>query len=113
MPRRVGRYTKQETTELISMFNEGLSVYKICKSLNRSQKSISNNLIRLNLIDGEITPEKNKKLLQTKEKKLYISGFRFNYFKYILYLFILTSLMVIKPNLNPVEIFVFVLVDYF
>ena len=48
MTRRVGRYTKDETTELIRMFNDGYSVYKICRNLNRSQKSIKN----LNKADG-------------------------------------------------------------
>ena len=55
MPRRIGRYTKQEKEDLIRMFNEGLSVYKICKNLNRSQKSIRNNLIKLNLIEGSLS----------------------------------------------------------
>ena len=55
MTRRVGRYTKQETAELLRMFDEGYSVYKICKNLNRSQKSIRNNLIRLGKMEGEIT----------------------------------------------------------
>ena len=45
--RRVGRYTKHENAELLRMFGEGYSVYRICKNLNRSQKSIRNNLIRL------------------------------------------------------------------
>ena len=50
MSRRVGRYTKYETAELIRMFGEGYSIYKICRSLNRSQNSIRNNLIRLGFI---------------------------------------------------------------
>ena len=54
--RRVGRYTKHENAELLRMFGEGYSVYRICKNLNRSQKSIRNNLIRLGKIEGEITP---------------------------------------------------------
>ena len=58
MSRRVGRYTKYETAELTRMFGEGYSVYKICRNLNRSQKSIRNNLIRLGLIAGEITPRR-------------------------------------------------------
>ena len=58
MPRRVGRYTKQETTELLKMFEEGYSIYKICRNINRSQKSIRNNLIRLGKIKGEITPKR-------------------------------------------------------
>ncbi len=55
MNRRVGRYTKYETAELRRMFDGGYSVYKICRNLNRSQKSIRNNLIRLGKIEGEIT----------------------------------------------------------
>jgi hypothetical protein len=47
MPRRVGRYTKQETTELLKMFEEDYSIYKISRNINLSQKSIRNNLIRL------------------------------------------------------------------
>ena len=58
MKRRVGRYTKHEISELLRMFDEGYSVYKICRNLNRSQKSIRNNLIRLGKIEGEITPRK-------------------------------------------------------
>ena len=52
MTRRVGRYTKAETTELLRLYDEGFSIYKICRSLNRSQKSIRNNLIRLGKIEG-------------------------------------------------------------
>ena len=62
--RRVGRYTKYETVELKRMFDEGYSVYKICRNLNRSQKSIRNNLIRLNLIDGEITQRQYRSKVQ-------------------------------------------------
>ena len=59
MTRRVGRYTKNETAELTRMFGEGYSIYKICRNLNRSQNSIRNNLIRLDLIEGEISPKRN------------------------------------------------------
>ena len=58
MTRRVGRYTKQETAELLKLYEEGCSVYKMCKTINRSQKSIRNNLIRLGKIKGEITPRR-------------------------------------------------------
>ena len=58
MSRRVGRYTKYETAELRRMCSEGYSVYKICRNLNRSQKSIRNNLIRLGLMEGEISPRR-------------------------------------------------------
>ena len=52
---RVGRYTKHETTELLKMFEEGCSIYKISRNINHSKKSIRNNLIRLGKIQGEIT----------------------------------------------------------
>ena len=38
MARRVGRYTKHETAELLRLHEEGCSVYKICRIINRSQK---------------------------------------------------------------------------
>ena len=47
MSRGVGRYTKNETIELLKIFEECYSAYKICRNLNRSQKSIRNNLKRL------------------------------------------------------------------
>ena len=71
MTRKVGRFTKYETAELTRMFDEGYSVYKICRNLNRSQKSIRNNLIRLGLVEGIITPIKNvsrAKKVQVEEK---------------------------------------------
>ena len=52
MPRRVGRYTKHETAELRRLYNEGYSVYKICRIINRSQKSIRNNLIKRKIKGG-------------------------------------------------------------
>ena len=55
MKRRVGRYAKQETVKLLMMSYESYSVYKICRNLNRSQKSIHNNLIRIGKMEGEIT----------------------------------------------------------
>ncbi len=50
--RRVGRYSKQEVSELTRMFDEGNSIYKISRHLIRSQNSIKNYLIRLGLIEG-------------------------------------------------------------
>ena len=105
MSRRVGRYTKYETAELTRMFDEGYSVYKICRNLNRSQKSIRNNLIRLNLIEGEITPRQYKPELHEIEKKQHSLIKLINFLFYISYLSILIFLMIIKPILNPVEMF--------
>ena len=105
MTRRVGRFTKYETVELKRMFDEGYSVYKICRNLNRSQKSIRNNLIRLNLIEGEITPRQYKSNVQPLEIKDNLAVIIFNYFFYLIFLSILTFVMIVKPILNPVEIF--------
>ena len=55
MLRRVGRYTKQENTELLKMFEESYSINKICRNINHSKKSIRIKLIRLGKIQGEIT----------------------------------------------------------
>ena len=106
MKRRVGRYTKHETAELIRMFSEGYSIYKICRSLNRSQKSIRNNLIRLDLIEGEITPIRNKPSIEKLEIKNSLSISIFNYFVYFVFLFFLTFIMLINPLLNPLEMFI-------
>jgi len=102
MTRRVGRYTKYETTELLRMFEEGYSVYKICRVLKRSQNSIRNNLIRSGLMEGKITPRRyiNKSNDVVIEDENYI----FEYFKYFSKLSIITFAMVVNPLLNPMEI---------
>ena len=105
MARRVGRYTKNETAKLIRMFSEGYSIYKICRNLNRSQNSIRNNLIRLKLIKGEISPKKYKTKDQSLDIQHSLAVSVFNYFFYIIFLSFLTFWMIIKPILNPVQIF--------
>ena len=80
MPRKVGRYTKEETAELLRFYEEGYSVYKICKTINRSQKSIRNNLIRLGKIKGEITPRRY--IVQGKDVVIEDENYFFQYFKY-------------------------------
>lgn len=106
MKRRVGRYTKQETVELLKMFDEGYSVYKICRNLNRSQKSIRNNLIRLGKMEGEITPRRyvveGKGVIIEDENHLFEY---FKYFKYFSILSIIIFAMLVNPLLNPIEIF--------
>ena len=104
--RRVGRYTKHENAELLRMFGEGYSVYRICKNLNRSQKSIRNNLIRLGKIEGEITP------IQTPRYSSSISvdwRSKPTLWSKLSYGFILTSLsilFVIHPHYNIVELII-------
>ena len=101
MARRVGRYTKQETAELIRLYEEGYSVYKICRIINRSQKSIRNNLIRLGKIRGEITPRRY--VVQGKDVIIKDENYFFEYFKYFSILSFLVFLMLINRGLNPVE----------
>ncbi len=104
MPRRVGRYTKHETTELLRMFEEGYSIYKICRNINRSQKSIRNNLIGHGKIQGEITPRRY--VLEEKDVIIEDENHLFEYFKYFSILSIIIFAMVVNPLLNPIEILI-------
>ena len=102
MTRRVGRYTKQETAELLKLYKEGYSVYKICRTINRSQKSIRNNLIRLGEMKGEITPRRF--VQQSKDVIIEDEYYFFQYFKYFSILSIVVFSMIVNPLLNPIEI---------
>ena len=110
MKRRVGRYTKYETNELLRMFDEGYSVYKICRNLNRSQKSIRNNLIRLGKMEGEITPRRY--VVEGKDIIIEDENYFFEHLKYYSLLSMITFAMVVNPLLNPLEIFIFNLARY-
>ena len=103
MPRRVGKFTKQETSELLRMFDEGYSVYKICRNLNRSQKSIRNNLIRQGKIEGEITPRRTKTINEVMTIQNEESGFVGNPI-YGLTLSALTFLFIVAPQYNILEV---------
>ena len=103
MPRRVGKFTKQETSELLRMFDEGYSVYKICRNLNRSQKSIRNNLIRQGKIEGEITPRRTKTINEVMTIQNEGSGFVGNAI-YGLTLSALTFLFIVAPQYNILEV---------
>ena len=102
MSRRVGRYTKHETAELLKLYEEGCSVYKMRRTINRSQKSIRNNLIRLGKIKGEITPRRY--VVQAKDLIIEDQNYLFEYFKYFSILSFLVFAMLLNPLLNPVEI---------
>ena len=113
MKRRVGRYTKHETAELRRMFEEGYSVYKICRNLNRSQKSIRNNLIRLGAIEGEITPRRY--VVESKDVTIEDENHIFEYFKYLSILSIVVFALVVNPLLNPIEIlmgYIYLIIDF-
>lgn len=104
MTRRVGRYTKYETAELLRMFEEGYSVYKICRILKRSQNSIRNNLIRLGLIEGEITPRRKNNSLKKLELNEDCSLKFKNKLSYGFFFIAIIFFLVINPHLNFVEI---------
>ena len=102
--RRVGRYSKQEVSELTRMFDEGNSIYKICRHLNRSQNSIRNNLIRLGLIEGVITPRRFSKLKIDVVSKNSITSQIIKYIRYFFLLITLSIIFIIDPQLNILEI---------
>ena len=104
MTRRVGRYTKHETAELTRMFGEGYSVYKICRNLNRSQNSIRNNLIRLGLIEGEISPKRNTIKINNVVVSDSIGYLIWNYTWNTFTLSVLTMIFVLNPHFNVLEI---------
>ena len=104
MSRRVGRYTKEETAELRRMFEEGYSVYKICRNLNRSQKSIRNNLIRLGEIEGEITPRRYTTISNDVVVDDSIGSLILNYTWNTFTLSFLTMVFVLNPHYNILEI---------
>ena len=101
MQRRVGRYTKQETAELLRLYEEGYSVYKICRIINRSQKSIRNNLIRLGKMKGEITPRRY--ILEGKDIVIEDESYFFECLKKFFLLSFLVFFMLISRSINPVE----------
>ena len=104
MIRRVGRYTKYETAELTRMFGEGYSVYKICRNLNRSQNSIRNNLIRLGLMEGEITPRRYTTKSNDVVVDNSIGSLILNYIWNTFTLSFLTMVFVLNPHFNLLEI---------
>ena len=111
MSRKVGRYTKYETAELTRMFSEGHSVYKICRNLNRSQNSIKNNLIRLGLMEGEITPKRCRCTPKMNNVVVddSIISLILNYTWTIFTLSFLTLFFVLNPQYNILEILLFYL----
>ena len=104
MTRRVGRYTKYETAELTRMFGEGYSINKICRNLNRSQKSIRNNLIRLGLMEGEITPRRDRAKINDAVVDNGISSLILNYTWNMFTFSFLTMVFVLNPQYNIIEI---------
>ena len=113
MTRRVGRYTKHEIAELTRMFNEGHSVYKICRNLNRSQNSIRNNLIRLGLIEGEISPKRNAIKIDNIVVSDSVGSLIWNYTWNTFTLSVLTMIFVLNPHFNILETLLSLLIIIF
>ena len=109
MSRRVGRYTNYENAELTRMFGEGYSIYKICRNLNRSQNSIRNNLIRLGLMEGEITPKRYTAKMNDVVVDDSISSLILNYTWNIFTFSFLILFFVLNPQYNILEILLFYL----
>ena len=105
--RRIGRHSKKEVSELIRMFDEGNSIYKICKNLNRSQKSIRNNLIRLGKIEGEISPKRFSKSKTIVVSNSSVGSLALGYIWYGFILLTLSMIFVMKPHFNILEIILF------
>ena len=102
MPKRMGRYPKHETTEPLKMFKEGYSIYKICIYINRSQKSIRNNLIIVGKIQGDITLKRY--VVEGKDVIIEDENHLFEYFKYFSILSIIIFAIIVNSLLNPIEI---------
>jgi len=111
MTRRVGRYTKNETAELTRMFGEGYSVYKICRNLNRSQNSIRNNLIRLGLIEGEITPRQHTNRDSNTELDRSLGLLTISYAWYLFQIFFFSVIFVLNPHFNFLETILYYIVS--
>ena len=80
------RYTQSEIDKLAIMYSLGLSIYRICKTLNRSETSVKNHLKKLDLfVPSEVIE------IDTDELK----------FKWLYW--ILIPLWTINPQTKPVD----------
>ena len=88
------RYTQAEINELVNMYSEGTSVYKICKVLNRSETSVKNHLKRLGIFVPTEVAEFDGDILN---------------FKWLYW--ILIPLWIIKPQSNPVDTILYLIFE--
>ena len=88
------RYTQTEIDELASMYNKGISVYKICKVLNRSETSVKNHLKKLGIFVPTEVAEFDGDILN---------------FKWLYW--ILIPLWIIKPQSNPVDTILYLIFE--
>ena len=88
------RYTQSEIDKLANMYNSGLSIYRICKLLNRSETSVKNHLKKLGLfIPSELTD---------------IEAYELN-FKWLYW--ILIPLWIINAQTNPVDTILYLIFE--
>ena len=88
------RYTQSEIDKLANMYNSGLSIYKICKLLNRSETSVKNHLKKLGLtIPSELAD---------------IEAYELN-FKWLYW--ILIPLWIINAQTNPVDTILYLIFE--
>jgi hypothetical protein len=83
-------FSEDEINQLASMYKNGVSIYKICRELNRSETSVKNHLKKLNLF----IPSKQI-IVDTPELNL------------IWLYWILIPLFILKANANPMELIIF------
>jgi len=83
-------FSKDEINKLASMYKNGVSIYKICRELNRSDTSVKNHLKKLNLF----VPSKQI-IVDTPELNL------------IWLYWILIPIFILKANTNPMELIIF------
>ncbi|MDC1087528.1 helix-turn-helix domain-containing protein [Alphaproteobacteria bacterium] len=88
------RYTQSEIDKLANMYSSGLSIYRICKLLNRSETSVKNHLKKLGLfIPSELT-----------EIEAYELNFKWLYW-------ILIPLWIINAQTNPVDTILYLMFE--
>ena len=86
------RYTQSEIDKLAIMYSSGLSIYRICKTLNRSETSVKNHLKKLGVF---VPPE-------IIEVEAYELNFKWIYL-------ILIPLWVINAQTNPVDTIIYLM----
>ena len=88
------RYTQAEIDELVSMYNKDISVYKICKILNRSETSVKNHLKKLGIFVPTEVAEFDGDILN---------------FKWLYW--ILIPLWIINSRTNPVDTILYLIIE--
>jgi len=87
---KLKHFSKDEINELVSMYKNGVSIYKICRELNRSDTSVKNHLKKLNLF--------------LPSKQIIVDAPELN----LIWLYwILIPLFILKANTNPMELIIF------